>query len=156
MKSLQIGYCLNDYEQLVVLLDSFPQLNTLLLQPRIDDERHDEGGPLEFDLKNTRPKSFLRQLRTVEVTWAAGDNIFPFMEIVLKCAIKLENVIFRVKELAPPSPPSSPSYMSSPSPSSPSPLVVASRKLLKMPRTSPKCTIDICEQSDCIDMIPGY
>ncbi|XP_057771487.1 F-box protein At5g03100-like [Salvia miltiorrhiza] len=75
------------------------------------------------ELKEKLPMSFVLQLRTVEVTLVEADNIFPFLEFLLKNASKLEKIVFRVKEIKRPSRPVNC-------------LLRAAQKLLKMPRSS--------------------
>ncbi|XP_057771472.1 F-box/LRR-repeat protein At3g26922-like [Salvia miltiorrhiza] len=141
VKSLQLGFCFND-KLLVGLLESFPQLKKLVLKCRVGIHENQES--LNFDAKSSLkfeaypPKSFL-QLRTVEVNWFEDDNIFPFLEFLLKYASNLEKLVFRVEGIMPSQPPSKS-------------LFLASQKLLRMPRSSPTAQLIFCE----ILILPSY
>lgn len=137
VKCLQIGYRVNDHELLVeCLLDVFPQLKTLILLDREEFGAHDGRESLDFDIKNFHkfeanlPESFRLELRTVEVTWSMGDNIFPFIKFVLKYASKLEKIVFRVRLMEPHGQSGA--------------LFFASQKLLKMPRSSSSAELIFC------------
>lgn len=96
VRFLQIGERLNAYEKLVHLLQIFPQLERLVLRYKGEDEFHEKPEQLNFDVKfeSNLPESFLFQLRAVKVIWLEGDNIFPFIELLLKYATKLEKMVF--------------------------------------------------------------
>lgn len=138
VKFLKLHAFCEEYEQIVNLLEIFPKLNMLVLQNENENEhlvalhnslKFDAESCLEFEANI--PKSFLRQLRTFEITWKEDDNsIFPFIEIVLKYASKLEKMVMRViraKEIMPSS----------------DSLFLASKKLLGMPRCSPNCRVSV-------------
>lgn len=129
VKSLKIKYHFNDYEQLLGLINVFPKLNRLLLQ---DNQHHyNQNEPVEFEANSHFKFVFFpHQLRIVDITWSEGEGIFPFLEYLLRYAGKLENMVLRVKEVKPGSAPTDS-------------LLVASQKLLKMPRSSTNCTVHI-------------
>lgn len=126
VKLLKIGCCHEKYARLVGLLQIFLHLKRIVLQDEIEDFYQDDEEPLEFKVSSylNLPKSFLLQLRTIDVTLDNKGGIFPFIEILLKYASKLENMVFRVGK------------------SKPSSLLSAAQKLLRMPRSSCICTID--------------
>ncbi|XP_057773292.1 uncharacterized protein LOC130992604 isoform X2 [Salvia miltiorrhiza] len=127
VKSLELSCCFKDYEQIVNHLESFPQLERLVLDGVTRIYSKDDQQSLKFEANF--PNSFLMQLRTVEVIWNYGYIMFPLIEILLKYARKLERMVFRVEE-------------SEFLPSSNSLLLLASQKLLRMSRSSPSCKID--------------
>ncbi|XP_057771499.1 F-box/LRR-repeat protein 25-like [Salvia miltiorrhiza] len=124
VKSLQLTCCSYDYKHVVGVLEIFPKLERLVLQYQKEDGHQDHIESLNL------PESFVLQLRTVEVTWAEGDDVFPLIEIILKYASKLEKIVFRLIETKSPSPPSNS-------------LFSLSQKLLGMRRSSTNCTIDL-------------
>ncbi|XP_057788552.1 putative F-box protein At1g49610 [Salvia miltiorrhiza] len=140
VKSVQLGYRFNDYEILVSLLEIFPQLKKLVLQPKQKDHYHDGRESLSFDDKSylkfeaKLPKSFVLQLKTIEVTWVDGDNVFPFLEFLLKYASKLEKMVFRVRKIKS----SRPSDF----------LFLVSKKLLGMPKSSPTAELIFYDSRD--------
>ncbi|KAH6811489.1 hypothetical protein C2S51_025251 [Perilla frutescens var. frutescens] len=95
-KFLTINKSVVEYEQIAGLLEIFPELKTIVLQPenhfytRIRANHATSFEQVERNL----PKSFLQQLRRVEVTWVDEDDksIFPFVEILLKYASKLQKM----------------------------------------------------------------
>ncbi|XP_057771479.1 putative F-box protein At1g49610 isoform X2 [Salvia miltiorrhiza] len=139
VKSLHLGFCFNDYKLLVGLLQSFPQLKKLVLEYKVGNEIHEKQQSLNFDAKSSLkfeaypPESFL-QLRTVEVTWDEDedDDVFPFLEFLLKYASNLEKMVFKVKGIMPPKRPSKSLFR-------------ASQKLLRMPRSSTIAQLIFCE-----------
>ncbi|XP_057771466.1 putative F-box protein At1g49610 isoform X3 [Salvia miltiorrhiza] len=138
VKSLQLGFCFN-YKLLVGLLESFPQLKKLVLNCIVGFWMHENQESLNFDAKSSLkfeaypPESFL-QLRTVEVIWDEDedDEVFPFLEFLLKYASNLEKMVFRVRGIMPPKCPSKSLFR-------------ASQKLLRMPRSSPTAQLIFCE-----------
>ncbi|XP_057771462.1 putative F-box protein At1g49610 isoform X1 [Salvia miltiorrhiza] len=137
VKSLELRYCFSDYKLLVGLLESFPQLKKLVIVCSGGYGTHENRESLNFDAKSYLkfeaypPKSFL-QLRTVVVTWDEDDDVFPFLEYLLKYAINLEKMVVNVKGIMPPQLPSKS-------------LFLASQKLLRMPRSSPTAQLVFCE-----------
>ncbi|KAH6756219.1 hypothetical protein C2S53_004318 [Perilla frutescens var. hirtella] len=125
--------CFQEYENIVCLLAIFPELEMLVLQPKNEDfapnrivANNAKSCPR---LEGSLPESFLLQLRIVKVTWTnRDDSIFPFIEIVLKYASNLKKMVFRVAGTAPPNS-----------------LLLASKKLLGMPRSSPTAEIIFSE-----------
>ncbi|XP_057773716.1 F-box/LRR-repeat protein At3g26922-like [Salvia miltiorrhiza] len=142
VKSLELRCCSYDYKRVVGVLELFPKLERLVLQYQKEDGHQDHIESLNL------PESFVLQLRTVDVTWAEGDDVFPLIEIILKYASKLEKIVFRLIETKSPSPPSDSLFVfrlietKSPSPPSDS-LFLLSQKLLGMRRSSANCTIDL-------------
>lgn len=99
----------------------FPKLELLVLEEK-DSYQSKQSAKLEVNL----PDCFLQELRIVAISWAEcgeeeEDSMFPFIEIMLNYARKLEKMELRVKEPKPPS----------------NGLVSAFKKLLRMPRSSP-------------------
>ncbi|KAH6808726.1 hypothetical protein C2S51_026509 [Perilla frutescens var. frutescens] len=101
VKLLKIsGYGLTDPNKLVGLLEIFPKLKMLA----IDWEEHDAmkqdiGGAFKFDGEKyteseaTILKSFMLQVRTVEITWYSYEaSIFEFIEFLLKHDTMIEKM----------------------------------------------------------------
>ncbi|KAL6568243.1 hypothetical protein OROHE_003927 [Orobanche hederae] len=109
----------------VGLLEILPKLKKLV----IVDHESKYVDPNRKSFKPNSSKPFLVELRTVDITWNTRDfSIFPLIEIMLRCASKLEKMVFRVKRTVPPSE-----------------LILTSQtKLLRMPRSSPNAEL-ICE-----------
>lgn len=128
VKSLEIGRYYDNHGELVGFLDIFPQLKRLVLQD--DRTLHYLVDWDELLCKVYFPKCLLPQLRTIKVTWHDGDIIFSAIEILLKYASKIENMVFRVDRKGR---------------GGANSLILASNKLLKMPRSSANCTIDILQ-----------
>ncbi|KAH6808733.1 hypothetical protein C2S51_026516 [Perilla frutescens var. frutescens] len=137
IKFLKLNASRVDYEVLVGGLVMFPELKMLVLQDEmvvhhlnyLESVKFDAYSSLKFE--EYLPTSFLRQLRTVEITWDKDDDsIFPFLEIVLKYARKLEKMVIRVIREEGMMPPSDSLFM-------------ASQKLLGMPRSSPNCRVSV-------------
>ncbi|KAH6769737.1 hypothetical protein C2S52_014540 [Perilla frutescens var. hirtella] len=126
-----------EYGQIFGLLEIFPKLKMLVLQDESKARPYTYPKSLKFDAKSSLkfeanlPKSFLQQLRAVEITLAESDNsIFPFIEILLKHASNLEKMVIcviRVDRMMPSS----------------DSLILASHKLLGIQRSSPNCRISL-------------
>ncbi|XP_057771500.1 F-box protein At5g03100-like [Salvia miltiorrhiza] len=129
VKSLQLGFYFEE-SYFAGIIEIFPLLKKLVIKFTKKDRHDDYREYLGFDSENylefeaNLPKPFLLQLRIVEVTWIEGAVIFPFLEFLLKYASKLERIVFRVKGFTSPSHPSKL-------------LLLASQKLLRMPKSSP-------------------
>ncbi|KAL6585136.1 hypothetical protein OROMI_004425 [Orobanche minor] len=110
----------------VGLLEILPKLKKLVI---VDHEsKHVDPNTKSFKPNSSKP--FLVELRIVDITWNTRDfSIFPLIEIMLRCASKLEKMVFRVKRTMPPSE-----------------LILTSQtKLLRMPRSSPNAELIFCE-----------
>ncbi|XP_057771484.1 uncharacterized protein LOC130991342 isoform X5 [Salvia miltiorrhiza] len=129
VKSLQLKFHFIKQRCFVGMIEIFPLLKKLVVKVRADDRGHYNRDALNVDpesyleIEANLPKSFVLQLRSVEVTWIEGDTIFSLLEFLLKFASKLEKMVFRVKRTLPPAHPSNS-------------LRVASQRLLRMPRSS--------------------
>ncbi|KAG6409948.1 hypothetical protein SASPL_127992 [Salvia splendens] len=128
VKSLELRCSLDDYEQVVGILEIFPQLERLVIKNMKKGTLKDDTEPLKFEAILPH-ESFLLRLRTIEVTWSEGYGIFPLIEILLKYASKLEKFVFQINEIKSPAPSDS--------------LLLVSQKLLRMRRSSSNCTIDL-------------
>ncbi|KAH6769739.1 hypothetical protein C2S52_014542 [Perilla frutescens var. hirtella] len=137
IKFLKLNASRVDYELLAGGLMMFPELKMLVLQDEIvvhhlnyfESVKFEANSSLKFE--EYLPKSFLQQLRTVEITWDKDDSsIFPFIEIVLKYARKLEKMVIQVIREEGMMPPSDSLFM-------------ASQKLLGMLRSSPNCRVSV-------------
>ncbi|KAH6756217.1 hypothetical protein C2S53_004316 [Perilla frutescens var. hirtella] len=125
VKFLKLNGILSEGEEIAGLLEIFPELKMLVIEDE-DDERCEYHHRESLVFERNLPKSFLLQLRTVEVTWCwhEGDNsIFPFIQFLLKYASKLEKMVFRLKGIMPPE--QQPEYW-----------FWGSQKVLKMPKSS--------------------
>ena len=129
VKSLELRCSLDDYKQVVGILEIFPQLERLVIQKMKKDTLKDDTESLKFAAILPHDQSFLLRLRTIEVTWSEGYGIFPLIEILLKYASKLEKFVFQIKEIKLPAPSDS--------------LLLVSQKLLRMRRSSSNCTVDL-------------
>ncbi|XP_057771489.1 F-box/LRR-repeat protein At5g02910-like [Salvia miltiorrhiza] len=120
VKSLQLRF---HNPKSVGMIKIFPRSKKLFIEvvKRVEfyDEQHSllGGRFIYFELQNNLPKSFVLQLRTVEVTLVKDNFIFLFLEFLLKNASKLEKIVVRVK-----------GPLNS--------LLGVSQKLMKMPRAS--------------------
>lgn len=95
VKILKLKGCLEEYEQILGLLETFPNLTRLILEALLDLQPVRADDAESFSDLEYRTSSFLSQLRTVKVSWLKGDTTFyPLMELVLKYASKLEKVVF--------------------------------------------------------------
>ncbi|KAL1552973.1 putative F-box protein [Salvia divinorum] len=127
VKSLELRCSLDDYKQVVGVLEMFPQLERLVIGHKKGHGRQDDTESLMFEAN--LPESFLLRLRTIEVTLSEGYDIFPLIEILFKYASKLEKIVFQLNEIKSPAPPNS--------------LFLVSQKLLRMRRSSSNCLIDL-------------
>lgn len=95
VKILKLKGCLEEYEQILDLLEKFPKVTRLILEAEQDLQpvRGDDAESfLDLEFQSS---SFLAQLRTVKVSWIKGDTSFyPLAELVLKYAWQLEKVVF--------------------------------------------------------------
>ncbi|KAL6533145.1 hypothetical protein OROMI_027257 [Orobanche minor] len=121
---LKLEYCCEDCNEILHFLGIFPKLERLVLEEK-DSSKCKELAKLEAN----RPDCFLQELKIVVIRWGAcGEEeayMFPFIEILLKYACKLEKMVFRVKDTTPPL----------------KDLVWAFKKLLRMPRSSPNAQL---------------
>ncbi|KAH6769738.1 hypothetical protein C2S52_014541 [Perilla frutescens var. hirtella] len=137
VKFLKLHAYFEGYEDIVNLLEIFPKVKMLVLQEEREVQFVNLLTSTKFNAKSCLkfqvhlPDSFLLHLREVEISWADNDDsIFPFIEIVLKHACNLERIVIRVIRVEGLMPPSDS-------------LFLASRKLLRMQRSSPNCRVDI-------------
>ncbi|KAL1552969.1 putative F-box/FBD/LRR-repeat proteinisoform X1 [Salvia divinorum] len=127
VKSLELRCCVDDYKQVLGILEMFPQLERL----KISDKKvvGHQGDTESVKFEANPPESFLLRLRKIEVTWSEGYTIFPLIEILLKYASKLEKIVFQLNEIK--------------SPATSDSLFLVSQKLLEMRRSSTNCTINL-------------
>lgn len=118
---LKLEGCFEEYQQIAGLLAIFPELDRLSLKPDELIKRKSQGRePVKSEAR--LPNSFLKELRTISITWdESEDSIFPLIEILLKHSSRLEKMVFRLNKA------SSDSLL----------LQSASEKVLSMPRSSP-------------------
>ena len=133
VKSLELRCSLDDYKQVVGILEIFPQLERLVIQKMKKDTLKDDTESLKFAAILPHDQYFLLRLRTIEVTWSEGYGIFPLIEILLKYASKLEKIVFQLYTIKSPAPSNS--------------LSLVSQKLKGMQRSSTNCTINLTQLS---------
>lgn len=129
VRYLKINGILEEYEEIVHLLEIFPKLERLVLKQvkKLANNRQvGNAKASQHKFGANFPDSFLRELCSISIDWMDGqDCVFPLIEMLLKHANELEKMVFTVKESA----------------DSSNSLLLASQKILKMPKSSPTAEI---------------
>lgn len=93
---LKLSGCFREHKKIASILKCFPLVERLVLEEQTQEQNG--GGDESLEFETNLPSLFLLQLRTVEVTWAKGnDSIFPSMQVLLKYASNLEKMVFKEK-----------------------------------------------------------
>lgn len=121
VKVLKLNSSFGEYEEIVHLLEIFPELEILVLRQEKANKQFLRPGQDSLKFESEILSSFVQQLRRIMITWGECENsIFPLIEILLKHTSKLEKMVVRLKDT-----------------SNPFMLFVASQKVQSMPRSSP-------------------
>ncbi|KAH6756216.1 hypothetical protein C2S53_004315 [Perilla frutescens var. hirtella] len=92
---LEVCGCFLELKQMVRLLEMLPKLKMLVLVTE-EGARYPNLPEIRLKCRKRFLKSFLRQLRSVEVRWTRGDTSFyALMELLLRQASQLQQVVFR-------------------------------------------------------------